>query len=226
MDGPSVKPQGNGAVPELLTRRRNAPPPGLPQVPRTLSGVEENAWQLLRKGVKDRRSAFHTLTLATVTDDSVPDLRVVTLREVDRGRRLLRFNTDLRAPKFRQMTSNPHIALQGYDPRRKVALRIAGIARTEAGTDRVRQVWNDMKDMSRECYRVGQPPSTPILSPDDSPLHTFSEEEAYANFALVDVALTRIEWLYLKHGGHMRARLDWPADAPENSAPEATWLVA
>ena len=226
MDHASVKTSMAPFVPDQSGPPRNTPPPGLPQVPRTLSGVEENAWQLLRRGIKDRRSAFHTLTLATVTADGVPEMRVVVLREIDRERRLLRFNTDLRTPKFTQLSANPRVALQGYDPRRKVALRLAGLARTETGTERVRSVWDGMKEMSRECYRVGQPPSTPIDAPDASPLHGFSEAEAFGNFALVDVTLTRLEWLYLRHGGHMRARLDWPDDAEPGSAPEATWLVA
>ncbi|MEM8877759.1 MAG: pyridoxamine 5'-phosphate oxidase family protein [Pseudomonadota bacterium] len=226
MERQSVKSQDAAVALDQTGPSRNTPPPGLPQVPRTLSGVEESAWQLLRRGTKDRRSAFHTLTLATVASEGLPEMRVVVLREVDRERRLLRFNTDLRTPKFAELTANPRVAIQGYDPRRKVALRLAGIARTEAGTERVQAVWDGMKDMSRECYRVGQSPSTPIPSPEESPLHGLSEEEAFANFALVDVVLTRLEWLYLRHGGHMRARVTWPDDAAPGSAPDATWLVA
>jgi hypothetical protein len=42
----------------------------------------------------------------------------------------------------------------------------------------------------------------------------------------VHVTLIRIEWLYLRHGGHMRARLSWYEQGAPGAAPEATWLVA
>jgi pyridoxamine 5'-phosphate oxidase len=231
MDGLPVNPLPTSPLddpspPARVAARRNTPPVGLAQVPQTLRGVEESVWELLQHGISDRFSALHTLTLGTVTEDGFPEQRIVVPRALDPASRVLRFNTDLRSPKFGQINANPRVAMTGYDACSKVALRMAGLAMTEVGTDHARTVWDRMRPMSRECYRVGLPPSSPVSSPDESPLQDVSEADAFENFALVHVTLIRIEWLYLRHGGHMRAKLIWSQDAGPGTAPDATWLVA
>ncbi|MFN0262283.1 pyridoxamine 5'-phosphate oxidase family protein [Tepidamorphus sp. 3E244] len=189
-------------------------------VPETLEEVHAYIWMLLGAGVRDRKSAFHAPTLATVDADGRPQARTVILREADMDARHLRFNTDTRAPKHAQMFDGGPVALHVYDPDAKIQVRFHGRVRLHAGDQRARDVWDAMKSMSRECYRQGCPPGTPLDSVEDVPRDTLDDLQGFANMAVADVTIERIDWLYLRHEGHMRAGFDLTAE------PVAmTWLA-
>ena len=57
------------------------------------------AWQMIGRGVQDRRSAFHTPVLATQSADG-PQARVLVLRAFDLATRALTFHTDTRSAKL------------------------------------------------------------------------------------------------------------------------------
>lgn len=188
-------------------------------VPGTLDGVLDRVWSLLEDGAANRHSAFHTPTIATTGDDGFPRSRTVILREAHRDENRLRFNTDLRAPKYAQMQVNPDIALHVYDAIQKTQVRVTGSVTLSAGDARSRSVWDAMQNMSRECYRLGCAPGSQMGDPAGVPRDTLDNAEAYANFAVADVAVKTIDWLYLRHDGHMRAGFDIMAKTAEWRAP-------
>ena len=54
-------------------------------------------WSMLERGVKDRKSAFHTPSIATISANGSPTMRTVVLRGCETDAKTLRFHTD-RAP--------------------------------------------------------------------------------------------------------------------------------
>ena len=74
-----------------------------------LDGSCAHAWALLARGVKDRRSPFHTPGLATVSPEELPEIRTVVLRGCDPQTRNLRFHTDTRSAKIADMQKQPQV---------------------------------------------------------------------------------------------------------------------
>ena len=89
-----------------------------------LEGTLEYAWSLLARGVKDRKSAFHTPTVATIGIDDTPHLRTVVLRGCDVELQRLRFHTDKRSAKVLEMSAKPDAAIHCYDAGLKIQLRL------------------------------------------------------------------------------------------------------
>ena len=179
-------------------------------------------WTLLRLGVKDRRSPLHTPSLASVRGDGSPTLRTVVLREADASSRTLRFHTDARSAKFREITANPRVALHFYDPDRKIQLRVDGRASIHTRDDYATEVWRKMHPFSRLCYKTELAPGVSIEDPSDiaTPLVGMDDRDGRENFSAVSVRMEQVEWLYLAARGHRRARYSWQADQML-----ATWLA-
>jgi hypothetical protein len=181
-----------------------------------LDGTLAEAWRLLARGVADRRSAFHHPVVATVGLDGTPRARTVILRGCDAVRRVMRFHTDARSQKIKEIASRPDAALHFYDPAAKIQLRLAGRAvahRDDAVAD---AAWAGSRLFSRQCYGVAPGPGTPITAGGDFTLPDTSEEATAggrAQFVAVTVHVDRLEWLYLAAAGHRRARFDWTGGA-------------
>ena len=83
-------------------------------------------WSMLARGVKDRKSAFHTPSIATITaastDTNAPTIRTVVLRGCDTDAKTLRFHTDTRSGKIAELTDNPLGATHFYDAGAKICM--------------------------------------------------------------------------------------------------------
>ncbi len=199
----------NGLGHDVLRRTRS-----LRNEPRFYDDLDETlreAWRLLVLGVTDRRSPFHTPALATLREDGSPSIRTLVLRAVDRNARTLRFHTDVRSDKFREITVQPRIALHFYDPARKIQLRVNGRARLHTGDAIAADAWCATRPFSRACYRVEPPPGRVV----DDPRSVWAAPDpeqadaGHENFAAVYVGVESLEWLYLAARGHRRARFVW-----------------
>ena len=209
MSEPSKNPQKN-------TRENAAPLLGCYD---DLDGSCAHAWALLTRGVKDRRSPFHTPALATVTQDGLPEIRTVVLRGCDSHARNLRFHTDTRSAKIAEMREQPHAALHFYDPGAKIQLRVR--ARLERLTGEAYDAaWDNTRPMSRECYQVTQAPGAPLSAPADVVFDAAATNDGADHFAPVVAHVRQIEWLYLAARGHRRALFDFTGAQPQHS-----WLV-
>ncbi len=163
--------------------------------------------QRLARGVADRRSAFHVPTVATIGIDGRPRLRTVVLRGFEPGAMTLRFHTDMRSQKMRELERDPRIAMHFYDPVAKLQLRVEGVAQLHGDDAMAESAWSMSQSMSRACYAVMPGPGEAIAKPADYVLPTTPEQAmpGRANFTAVVVAIDSIEWLYLAHRGHRRA---------------------
>ncbi len=180
------------------------------------------AWRLLRRGVSDRRSPFHTPVLATQRGDGFPAIRTVVLRAVDETRHRLRFHTDVRSAKFREISAEPRVAVHFYGASEKLQLRLDGRATLHRDDELADTAWRATRPFSRACYRVAVMPGTVVGNPHASSSADDSDdpEAGRENFAAISVSIDCLEWLYLAARGHRRARFSW-----KNGEVEGAWLV-
>ncbi len=180
-----------------------------------LAATLKFAWQMVGRGVQDRRSAFHTPVLATLSADG-PQARVLVLRAFDVATRTLTFHTDTRSAKLPELTQDNRVALTFYDAARKVQLRLGGVATVHANDALSHQRWAAARPSSLRCYLGAQPGA---LSPEPTsglPSQVEGREPewqelavAEPNFAVLQIAAQRLEWLHLHTRGQRRALFTW-----------------
>lgn len=179
-----------------------------------LEGTRLEAWKLLTRGVADRRSPFHTPTIATVGLDGAPRMRTVVLRAAEPSARLLRFHTDARSGKVAEIARDPRVGVHVYDARSKIQLRLDGIARVHPWpAQRAQAAWDASRPQSRACYAQALAPAAVIAAPHEGEARA---GEGVENFNIVEVEVNAIEWLYLFHAGHRRARFVWESENTQN----------
>lgn len=180
------------------------------------------AWRLIARGVKDRRSPFHTPSIATISTDGAPAVRTIVLRGADPARRTLRFHSDGRSRKITELIRDPRVSVHFYDPGRKIQLRATGTAMIHDGDDTATAAWAATRPFSRECYRVTPGPGAEIATPADALFSSAGPDGETGRdvFRAVSVAIDGLEWLYLAHQGHRRAIFRWASDTLD-----ARWLV-
>ncbi|WP_237213153.1 pyridoxamine 5'-phosphate oxidase family protein [Falsiroseomonas oryziterrae] len=183
----------------------------------TLEEVLGNAFGLLARGVADRRSAFHTPTLATVGADGAPEARTLVLRGFDPATRLIRLHSDARSGKVASLAREPRAQLHLYDAKAKLQLRLSGRTAVHASDEVADAAWRGSRDFSRMCYAVEPAPGTPIEVPPAAPRDA---EGGRANFVAILLRFETLEALELAAEGHRRARFDW-----RGGALQASWLV-
>lgn len=180
----------------------------------------ERGWDLIAEGVTNRDSQCHTPVVATVGADGRPAQRVLVLREYDRENHILRFHTDARSDKISEIAEQPRCSVLLYDTAAKIQLRLGGMVRIETKGALSEQAWLDADNYARRCYLAMPGPGTPAEAP-TSGLPAQLEgakpsdaqlEPARSNFAILMVRVEIVDFLYLAHQGHRRARFERTAD--------------
>ena len=180
-----------------------------PAPPQTLEDTLAEAFRLLSRGVADRRSAFHTPTLATIGAGGAPNLRTVVLRAFDPAARTLRIPTDRRSAKAGEIAADARAMIHGYDAGAQVQLRIAGDAVLHLDDAVADAAWAASREMSRMTYATPHAPGTPLPAPPEAPRDSAG---ARPNFAALMLRITMLDCLTLTHAGHRRAHFAWDAD--------------
>lgn len=183
-----------------------------------LDEVLATALRLFSRGVADRRSAFRVPTLASVDTAGHPHVRTVVLRGFSPATRGLTIHTDRRSAKLGDVRHQPRVALHVYDPSAALQLRLDAIAHIHLDDALTQNAWERTPTMSRRTYAVNPQPGTPIPAPLDVPA---DDAEGIANFAVLRLTFTRLEWLWLSHEGHQRASFSWD----DGDVCQATWLA-
>lgn len=175
-----------------------------------LDATRMEAWKLLTRGVADRRSAFHTPSVATVGLDGAARMRTVVLRAAEPSARLLRFHTDARSGKVAEIARDPRVGVHVYDARSKIQVRLEGLATVHPSTSAPAQAgWTNTRPQSRAGYAQAPAPAAVIDTPDQGDAR---QGEGVENFNVVEVEIRSIEWLYLFHAGHRRALFIWDGE--------------
>lgn len=184
-----------------------------------LHALQSDLFALLARAVKDRRSPMHTPVIATQGLDGFIKARVVVLRAFDSAALTLRFHTDRRSAKVKELAANPHLSFAFYDAGARVQIRVEGTANVHQQDAIADAAWTASLRMSRICYGVVPGPGQALAGPDDFVLPSENDQIAAGrdNFCAVLCTMDRIEYLFLRHEGHRRARFarqgdGWMAD--------------
>lgn len=192
----------------------------------TLSCLPVDAANRLTQGVNSASHPMHTLVVGTADGD----IRTMVLREARADLSVLRFHTDLRSAKAKQISADPRMSVLAYDPGARIQLRMKGIGRIEHTSADADAVWEEATLSSRRCYLAEHGPGAELAQAGsalpDSLLHrspTIEESRAgRANFALLLVEVLVLDWLKLSHAGGVRARFERPCARADW---QGTWLA-
>ena len=214
------------SVPTAAPDRTDEP---FPDHHNDLAATLKFAWQMLGRGVQDRRSAFHTPVLATQSADG-PQARVLVLRACDVQARMLTFHTDTRSAKMPELATDSRVALTFYDSARKTQLRMNGVAHMHANDALSHQRWLASRPSSLRCYLGAQPGGISPQPTSGLPAHVEGREpeltelaEAEPHFAVLQVSVQRLEWLHLHTRGQRRALFSWADETPDSGC-TMQWL--
>jgi 3-hydroxyisobutyrate dehydrogenase len=181
-----------------------------------LNDLEKDCWDRLVTGAIKSRTPFHTPSIATLHQGEV-NLRTVVLRKTLPTERELRFHTDVRSPKWQELSQNPSISALFYDAVDRIQLRVKGKAVLHHTNEITAEAWQKTSLSSRKCYLTLFSPSsfteesTSGLTDDiEHENFTLAESESgYSNFGIVSIHVQSIDWLWLNHAGHRRAYFDY-----------------
>lgn len=175
----------------------------------TLDACLTDCRDRLIRAPRDRKSPLHTPVI--VTGDV--DARVMVLRAFDSAAWSLRFHTDARSPKAKVIAADPRVVVLFYDKGAKIQIRARGEGQILTTGPQVDTAWAASTNFARRCYlgdgpgtlsdvpTSGLPPEFEGTEPDDVQIIPARE-----NFALLMITLTKLDWLYLAHTGHVRAQ--------------------
>ena len=189
----------------------------------------QRAMDLLVRGAVNRRSPFHTPVFATQGGIFGVDARTVVLREFVRDTRRLRFHSDLRTQKSAHIDENTNGVFVFYDPGARIQLRAYGPCRLHQDDDIADAAWADSQHFSRRCYMAPEGPGSTADGPTsglpkDVEGRVPTEEETLLgrpHFSVMLMTIASLDWLFLAHDGHRRARFSWE----ESGDCRKEWLI-
>jgi pyridoxamine 5'-phosphate oxidase len=190
--------------------------------PIALSDILAATWATLGHGVASRNSGFHHASLANVDRANKPRSRTVIVREINSAAKTVRFHTDIRSAKWGEFAVNPKASVLFYDPAEKLQIRVDGdvtLHHQDAVSD---QAWSTSQRMSQLTYGINPGPGTPISDHNAFGLPPLDNDEAIAagraNFGVILLHISTLEYLSLKVRGNRRALFDFTKDT-------AQWLT-
>jgi pyridoxamine 5'-phosphate oxidase len=144
------------------------------------------------------------------------DLRMMTLRACAPGPGLLRLHTDARSPKAALIATGAPVSLLAFGPVDKVQLRLRGTGRIEAAGPVADAAWAQASPYARRCYLAEAAPGALASGPTSglpAEVEGIRPTEAQliparANFAVLLIEPLTLDWLFLAHTGHRRARFE------------------
>lgn len=178
--------------------------------------IYQRIWECLRAGAGPERSPFTMMQLATIGLDGSPTVRTIVLRRASEADNSVSFVTDLRSAKVKELRHSPLISLLGYDPVNNQQIRLEGTAEVLSEGERRAQIWETSRARTLILFQTPLAPGTPIASPAEGhvrqPDAATPGSDGFENFCVVDITLTRLEWLDLAASGHERAAFERNGD--------------
>ena len=186
------------------------------------SEILKRANFLLKDGVKNRGSMFHTPVISSLNEKEIPS-RVMVLRDHIASKRVIRFHSDFRSDKVRELKDNKTISVIGYDPNLKTQIRLTGKAKINHMNKSSKKAWEESQAISKKCYSVKDGSSTQMHKPElyDFHMKDISVEDGYENFCTIEIYYESLEFLYLQRQGHRRCKFKWNSKGKLQSF----WLV-
>ena len=183
--------------------------------------IFSNQWNQLELAVKDAKHNYHLFALSTI-DANSPDLRTVVLRNVNKNKYSISFHTDIRSPKFKQITKNPNVSVLFYDVQARTQIRMIGTASICGDEDMLKSLWGKLSKESKDCYMGEVPPSGPLHGRTTiNKIKETNPDDGYNNFARVTIHVSKMDVLLLHHLGHRRIEFKLSGKRPTHQ-----WLAS
>ena len=185
--------------------------------------ILDKIWDELTLGLNSGKHPFHIFSVSTVKNNK-PDSRTVVLRAVEKENKSISFHTDLRSKKVLQIKESENICALFYDKDTKIQLRIYGSASKETDSLLIKEKWNSSKEMSKLCYLNKISPGEVINESKD---YLYGKEElnnielGIKNFSIINIKISKIDWLSLNHEGHQRMLINYTS----NNKIEFDWVA-
>ncbi len=186
------------------------------------SEILKRANFLLKDAIKNRESMFHTPIISSYANQNISS-RVMVLRAHNATRRILRFHSDFRSDKVKELLNDPKTSFIGYDPVLKTQIRLIGKSKIHHKNKNSLKAWSESQAISKKCYSVKDGSSQIAKKPETYDFHMkdISLEDGYENFCTIEFKYDVLEFLYLQRQGHRRCRFTWNPKGKLSSA----WLV-
>ena len=162
--------------------------------------IFEKIKQELKKGATKKGHYFKYFTLATTGVDNYARLRLVVLRNVSDDLKLT-FFTDKRSKKVLHIKENNRVSLLFYHHKKLIQLRIEGRAKVNTDQFEIKRSWEAVGPEARKDYRTKDAPGSKLENPGNL---EFLKEGDF--FSIVEIEPYRIEYLKLKHTGHVKMK--------------------
>ena len=183
--------------------------------------IFSSQWNQLELAVKEAKHNYHLFTLSTIDRDS-SDIRTVVLRSVNKKDHTISFHTDIRSPKFKQITRNPNVSVLFYDVQARTQIRMVGTASICGDEDMLKSLWERLSKESKECYMGEIAPSGPLHGRTTiNKIKETNPDDGYNNFARVTVHVSKMDVLLLHHLGHRRIEFKLSGKRPVHQ-----WLAS
>ncbi|CBJ88768.1 hypothetical protein XNC1_0697 [Xenorhabdus nematophila ATCC 19061] len=185
---------------------------GLP-VQFDLVDIDTAAWSKLSEAAKHPDSSFRYLNLCAADSENKPQARMVVLRDVDALARILEFHTDIRSPKWEQLSTNPHATVLGFCVQTRLQLRLKGRVEIYApGSLETEAAWQTLSAWTRSTY-IGGPPGDERAFPDvEDKSHTqftLHYVEDKKNFGILRFQVEALDWFQLLRSDNRRAKFSY-----------------
>lgn len=195
-----------------------------------LEQLDSFVWCHLSTALDSREHPWNEACFSTLAvrpgKPSLPKSRMVILRGVDQHERSVDCYTDVRSSKISELdASGGGACWLFYRADSKIQLRLEGQATILDG-ELADRAWRNTPLRSREAYLSlatpgnevsgSEPPDTSDRSVDED-----ASERGRANFRIVRTHVVSGDLLYLRRGGHVRARLS----CDSNQKPTWRWIV-
>jgi 3-hydroxyisobutyrate dehydrogenase len=182
----------------------------------SIDELEKDCWIQLVNGAIKSRNPFHTPCVATLNNGTL-SMRTVVLRKALPLQKELRFHTDIRSNKWKELQIDDSISAHFYDALTRVQIRIKGKAILHFNDEMASDAWQKTSLLSRRCYLTEASPSSFSASPTsglseaiEQENFTIADSEVGAKyFGIVSIQVESMEWLWLNHSGHRRAFFDY-----------------
>jgi hypothetical protein len=176
----------------------------------TLHALVDDVWQRIAGGLNGRWPPWGLPTLATIGENG-PRARVLALRAADAQAHTLTFHSDARADKVREITEVPSVTVLFWDPEDGIEARFTGTARLHRDDPVARAAWQKVSPLRRLGARsVGAPGAHLAHGTRFDALPVRPEADGgYENFAVIEVLVEHLDWLWVGAEDLRRASFAW-----------------
>jgi len=163
--------------------------------------IYDDIWRNLARGSSDPKSEYRWMNLSSSLEHEGSSVRTVVLRETLKDELILRFHSDRRAQKVIQIENCSFVMAHFHDRKRGIQIRMTGNA-LFASQSVHHEAWSKLSKRQRELYQSNQVPGDPRKK-----VRACSKEreETDKNFCVIEISVTKIDWLSLDRDAHLRA---------------------